>query len=402
MLNKNHMRFINRRPIERFCKENNIKYSGVDLDGLVDKLNEELILNKVSTKKFEEKLYEWLLQGQKKCIFKYLLNKDLNKLSNYHVAKRMIDKDFKFSKDVSNIFDLSNNTQESINLIDVKYIYDKNYHNNKIIFFFTYLVYNITKKAGVESKTPIALPVHVIIDFNNSEIISRVSTKTNIYNTNGDFITDIFIGKAMLKFVANILNLNINTKEQLEYIKKTIFKVHEKLTELPQEIYDKIKLIDTKINNFIHESAKDIEINITPNNFPEIKNSLENILIKEVLKTYSNKDRSIFTKGKFGFSTSITAAGRSFSKIQHTSPKQCPIHLLPEYQNTRSILGETEEINKNIVYWVSKKKIDKFIRGKLYLDLDEFGIVSFEEYVLEEEINNVFFHIRNLKPQSWI
>lgn len=401
IINQYHMQFIQSKPIHDFCREQKIAFSQYHVEDLVEHINGLVEKGEISREVIKEKLDEWIYQGRKKIVFKYLDSDILRSVRHYDNFKAFVEKNFDKSSEINSILELRADVDEKTHFIDIKYDYNPlNGKMSKAIFLFAKIVRYIKFEDGKGINGLIPIPVHVTIDFENNEIQARVSAKTYIYDLAGiNKVSELGVAIGYLQKVLYNLGLNSYMDEtDKDILKKAIYKTHERITKLPDEVEKDVDAIGDEIIEFIKVSANKLDIRLNNTSSIELANSIKNLFIKELIKKYSSKQKDLFTRDNFAYSTSITASGRSLSTLQHSSPSNVPIHSTPEYQNVRTVLDETEIIKKNTVHWKSIIKTNKFLRSKLFIDSKGYGIISFEEYVFEEDINHVFSKIRESKP----
>lgn len=400
VINKYHLPYIQMRPIQDFYRKEKIAFSSYTIDGLINNINNLLEKGELSADLVIRNLDLWIYQGRKKIVFRYLDSDILRNLRKYETFKTLVEGKMEKSDEITDISKLRPDVSEKNHFIDVKYNFDNEGYITEAVFLFIKIVKYIKTDGAVHTNKPMALPVHVTIDFENDEIYSRINAKTNIYDLEGNVkLYDADIAVNLLEYLLIKLGLNsqISTSDK-DLLNKAIFKTHEIITKLPEEIEGAIKTISLDSTEFIKSAGIKLEIDLSENSLEELEDSINNLFIKELIKRYEDEEEDIFIKDNFAFSTSITASSRHLTKLRQTSPGKKPIHAVPEYQNVRSVLDETGTIDKNTVHWRSIIKKDTYFRSKLFIHDKGYGIISFEEYVYEEEINNVFSKIRKSKP----
>ena len=420
LINEQHKIFINKEPFANFCRENKIAFSYYNFDGLIDKINELYDNGEIDPLALKEHLYKCLFQGRKKIVFGFLNGLNIANIKNYDFLKEKINSSFALSREISCIEDIRINVEMRQHLIDIRYYKNNNIikHEDsiekidRIVFFYIYIV---NQKRKSEERT-IALPIHVVVDLNNFEITSRVSAKDNIYYLSGEKAEDIKLAKNCLKNVVSSLGIRYNDDINSNGVRSTVFNLHEKITKLPPEITAKINKIDDVTNEYIDQVGELLGA-FNELERQDIQSSIKRIFTKQLIRSLSQKEKDSFIKfikKGAGFSNGIFTSASSLSSIKHIGPSYEPMQLQPDYQNTLSIVDETNTINKDLIFWfkvphnnrrnnevkdITDNTINPndVIRSKVHIDNNGYGIISFEEYVYEEDIENVFSKIRSFK-----
>jgi hypothetical protein len=396
-LNKYHALYLTSHPLVAFLRDKKIKYSAYSQkpEELIALINQNLDAGKIEEEDLILELDDWMYQGTKKVVMRYLNKRDISKYSNKAFLLDFIEKQFTFSTRFKGLKDL-NVSNEKFHLIDYWY-YDDSEDENKISGFVLVYVEMIKyKPPGTTYEETRPFPVFVTVDIENNEISSRVNSKSNIYNQAGSSIDDIQLGKEYLERV--LLKLKGSTSirvEDISSLEKAFFELHDYATELPESITLKADELEAEIQDFITKMREKLDLSNSELYQDEMYNNIKHVVIKQIIRNCEDKD--IFIDGKDVISIGINASGSSLSKLNYKAPGSDPVQATPEYQNIKSVLSETERIGKNILMWKSDSKPDGYIRSKLFLQDDGYGIISFEEYVFEEDIEYVLSKIRGFK-----
>ena len=174
----------------------------------------------------------------------------------------------------------------------------------------------------------------------------RVSAKNNIYYSNGDKADDLKLAENCLRTVIAALGITYNSDEKREFIKTMLFNIHQSITKLPPEITNKIEIINSEVDEFIKNAGDLLKIDLCDDDQEELNQSIKRIFIKQIIKSIPQRESSeLFSHGSDGFSIGISTSANSLSSIKHVAPGNQPIHSLPDYQNTLSIVDETDTID---------------------------------------------------------
>lgn len=401
MINKYHLELISRGPVDKFCREKGITFSTYSFDELISSINQLVENGDIEVYELRKNLNNWIFQGRKKIVFKYLDINTLRKIRKYDILKDRIQKRLIRSTEIQNILELRPNVDEKVHFVDVEYFFDHKDKTklSKVVFLYVRIVNYIKTEGAIRTEKPLALPVHITLDFENNEIHSRINAKTDIYDFKGKKIVDTDIAITTMEMLLYNLSISNHMDDiDRETIKRTIYKINEVITRIPDEIIESVEVIDLDCKEFINNATKKLEIGSGEESLKDINNAIKKIFIKELIKTYSTNEKDVFFRDNYAKSTSITASGESFSKLKHSSAGKDPIHSAPEYQNVKSFIDDTEIIDRSTIYWKSILKRDSDIRSKLFTDKQGYGIISFEQYAYEEDINHVFSKIRESKP----
>lgn len=424
LLNDYHAMYVIGSPILKYLKSNNLNYLGNSFrsNSLMNYINQ--IEEKIDIKKLKENVFYWMYQGRKRVIFTELKENSLNKYGKFKninelnfnykdelcgILKLDIDKKYKI---LDIVFKVKNESGE------IEYIFKSNTNSyeidgilEEIIFIYSVTVLRIdNSKENFESlKEKIAIPVFITLDIVNNEVYARIPAKSDLYNLEEtESIEDTYIAKMVLRKVMNKLELEFKNKSVCsEKIARCIFDIHREITTLPPIITRKADNVKEEIINFVKKIIPNLELGLTKEEIEEyeIENSMidgiKNVVLKEILKTYGEEDIEIFEKDKYATSIGIRSRGASYATLNYNSKSKIPIQCNPEYMNVENIINEIKKVNKNNILWnrTSNNNTSK-INTKLYLDNEGFGVLSFEEYVLEEDICNVLSKIRNIKNRQ--
>lgn len=406
LINDQHMKFLVKGPATSFCREHKIKFSSLSQVKLYEKLNTMYENNEIDPDLLKDKLYTWLYQGRKKIVFTYINPLELEEYKHTQTLQTRIAQNFALSHELTGIENINIHSEIMRHLIDIRYysenavITDLTSVNSidKVVFFYINIVKQIERDETGDKESIICLPIHVEIDLKNNMAMSRAGTKNNIYYARTNEKTnEFFIAQNCLDTVLRSLNIHSHADIKAD-IKSTIYNVHQSLTALPDEVTASIQDINDITDTYVDEAKDLLDLDLTSNNKQDISSSIKHLFIKEIIKSYSEDDSELFTNNKPGYSIGISASSRGLSSVKHTSPGHIPLQLDPSYQNTRAIVDETETIEKNIIYWFSVVSDDDSIRSKLFTSVNGYGIISFEQYVYEEDIQNVLSEIRNARP----
>jgi hypothetical protein len=398
-LNKYHAAYLIRTPLIEIMREKSLKYSGTTFQPieLINVINKGIIDGIITEQELKSQIFTWMFQGRKKILFRYICSEYLEPFVKYTDLKNYVDSNFSLSREIVGIENLRVSDQEE-HLIDIKYTLNGEDPEkvDKIIFTYIKMVNHKTKNGIASIVKKIPIPVFVTIDFHDNQITSRVCSKSDIYSLNDIKVDDLEIGKAFLEQV--ILKFGISRaipRIDISSVEKMIFKIHDDVTKLPEEIINQGNECEEEINQFIKKVFDKLGISSLVYAKEEMSSSLKDLILKQIIKGY--EDKAIFEKDKYAVSIGLKASGSSLSKLNYQAPSREPVQSAPEYQNIRAVLSETERIKKNIILWVSVRKKDTKIRSKLYIESEGYGVISFEEYAFEEDIQNVFSKIRSAK-----
>ncbi|WP_154826940.1 hypothetical protein [Clostridium butyricum] len=394
MINEYHLLYITNNVMLSFIRENKIKVPNCSYtaQNLANVINDYATKSTQNTNLVKSKINEWMTQGRKKVLFRYFNDElcfDRNQTDNW----RSCIYELFIVENTDGLNDIKLSSDKIRCLVNLECIADNNVLKS-IKFTFVEKVKQRIKDTEVYKEIP--LPVFIEINLELLEIIARVCVKSDLYRISGEKIEEIKVAQEILEDVLGKLRIDTSISAvQKAELQRIIYSIHNEITDLPEEIVAKADSINEEINCFIDVIAEKIELIDDETNKEEIGLGIKNVILKHIISMYD--DKKIFEEGKYAISTGLDGSGLSMSKFQFHAPASEPVQSNPEYQNIRNMLEDAEKIKKDVILWNSNVIPDIKIRMKMYVHQDGYIQICFEQYVYEEDIQNVLSKIREFK-----
>lgn len=386
-INKVFLQYITNEVMVNFIKEQRIKvkngkFSSLFLIEAIENYANESDQNK---EKLNDKIDEWIFQGRKKVLYRYFKDEPDIELFDENGVIQYINQNFLI---------------EEINKFEeLEYVGDKRIYNIEYAFTASleYLKFSCLLRANQKNKddslNEIFIPAFIEVDFANDEIIGRIASKSDLMTINGEKTEDVKLLEDLIEDILVKLQIDVNISSvQKIALEHAIYEVHSEITDLPEEIVNKLDLIKIEMNDFINISIENLELSDDENTREEIQRGIENTLLKIIISRYDNKN--IFKEGKYAISTGFNLSSKSKSMVNYQAPAYEPVQSNPDYQNIRNIMLDSNKIKKDSIFWNSNVLPGYKIRMKIYTHNKGYIQVCFEQYVYEEDIQNVLSKIR--------
>lgn len=393
VINTQHEHYINNDVLIKFIRENeikvpNCKYNTENMIQIINEYAESSNNNKI---KVEQAINGWISQGRKKILYKYF-EEEINFGENISVIKENIKGIFELidEQDLSKLKVPDKNRE----LWKIDFITE----NTEVVKIQFLYIEKLNKKIREEEFIEIALPIIVVLDIVAKEVYVKVASKSDLYRDTENKIEDIKVAQEVVEEVITNLGLSSRiSRIQKSELQSVLFEIHKEITELPEEIINIADSINDEITEFIGKVTEKIEILDDEFNKDEMFNGIKNVILKNIIGMYD--DNKIFEEGKYAISSGIDGAGATMTKFRFNAPAREPVQSKPEYQDIRSILGPLEQIRKDVLFWNSVRNSTDKIRMKMYAHNIGYIQICFEQYVYEEDIENVLSKIRAFKER---
>lgn len=273
-------------------------------------------------------------------------------------------------------------------------LYRVDYQDNIISFSLCKLIYSIDSK---EVNTVQLYPIIVDIYIDLKIIIAKVKQKVSIleYISGKCEVDDLKTtspekeAKGAIVYICNLFNLSIdgNVYQENEYFEKRLYNYVKKYTGTPKEIQeylDKNQEIIDKINRIYQEKFISLNEELSSDFSEDIRNTFEKYL------SITRTDTNIFKNGNKAFPLRLMASDEEMSKVDETAGKSEPLQ-------SRSIFFDNKKmINKNkrctgVIFSVLKEGKEEGTKrfNVKYRVSKGYCVVSWQEYLMEEDINYV-------------
>ena len=394
MINEYHLLYITNNVMLNFIRDNKIKVPNCSYTSanLMNVINDYADKSEQNTYMVRSKIVEWITQGRKKVLYRYFNDELCFEKSEIDACENYVNGLFRIESTMR-VDDLKIPENSIRTLANLEYIVENN-SLDKIKLTFIEKVKQRIKETEIYKEVP--LPIFIEVDLHRLEASARVCVKSDLYRISGEKVDDIKIAQEILEEVLEKLGIDtsIGAVQKAE-LQRVIYSIHSEITDLPEEIVAKADCITTEIEEFIDIIAEKIELIDDETNKEEISLGIKNVILKHIISMYD--DKRIFQEGKYAISTGLDGAGLSRSKFQFHAPALEPVQSNPEYQNIRNILEDAEKIKKDVILWNSNVIPGLKIRMKMYVHQDGYLQICFEQYVYEEDIQNVLSKIREFK-----
>lgn len=269
---------------------------------------------------------------------------------------------------------------------------------DRIEFYFTII---LLEKNLEEIGERIIYPVYVDIDLLNGCIIGRGKSKANIYYCGED--EDIIheenrtsVEKIVIKaieYIRTTLSLSYEAKERsYANIKRNLYDMLMEFSFTPEEIENSINDCDEKLNNFISDVFKDLNIN-PYRNFDKAKHDLRIFLEKYI--SINHPDQAIFMDDREAYPIKLIATDSELTKVEATTSNKEPLQCKEKFFDNKKSL-EYEKTCDGIVLCYNRIETKYFGTDPYVVKLilnKGFCVVKFESYVEEEDIQNVLSRV---------
>lgn len=265
-------------------------------------------------------------------------------------------------------------------------------------------VYEVKKASeGYPILDKIIYPIFAEININKNILEIRLKSKSNIRKINneiglfeekvGDRITTENMAEEVMRFLKKKLTFN---EDSLDISKDSLFKSYykllESLTNTPTDIVNKIQSKFKDIKDFSNKMFE--ELNLNSNEYIDIAEEDLNIWLEKFI-SLSEPNKEIFIKDKDGYPVKLIATDSEDTRIEEISAKREPLQTKSSYFDHKKIL-QKEQLCDGMS--LAFNRIDNMYYGKdpflviLYYKKG-FGVVKFQEYVEEGDIQNVLSRI---------
>lgn len=387
-INKVFLQYITNEVMVNFIKEQGIKVKNGKFSSLflIEAIEEYASESEENKEVVNNKINEWIFQGRKKVLYRYFKDELDIKMLDENGIVQYINRNFVI---------------EEINKFEeFKYDGDKRIFNIEYIFnaSLEYLKFSCLLRVNQKNKendnlNEIFIPAFIEVDFANDEIIGRIASKSDLMTIDGEKTEDVKLLEDLIEEILAKLHIDTNVSSvQKLALEHAIYEIHSEITDLPEEIVNKLDLIKTEMNDFIDICIDNLELSDDENTMEEIQRGIENTLLKIIISSYDNKN--IFKEGKYAFSTGLNLSSKSKSMVNYQAPACEPVQSNPDYQNIRNIMLDSNKIKKDSIFWNSNVLLGYKIRMKIYAHNKGYIQVCFEQYVYEEDMQNVLSKIR--------
>lgn len=190
------------------------------------------------------------------------------------------------------------------------------------------------------------------------------------------------------------INVKTNAYKLSDRVKGRIYKLMIGCIDTPTEILDALDRSSGKIIEITEYFKK----NICELNENETKYFIDDL--KTVFEKYmaiTRKDTSIFTKSKKMYPVRLVASDTDTSKVDQTAAGKKPLQSRPIFYNNKSMICSNEKCDG--IQFIVRKEVQKRDSDSYFFKIvakKGFCIVSWNEYLKEDDVNYVLFKIINL------
>ncbi|BDR72240.1 hypothetical protein K144316041_09480 [Clostridium tetani] len=396
MINESLIRddYIVINTMKKFCNDNELGSIYLKEDGF-SKIEEFYAKNDDNKKLVDEWLEKVLKEGQKYIYLRKISYED-NILKSELYWKDVIKKEFdKKNMEDTNKYRFSNDLE--IN----KITYTKDEYVEKVNISMGLMVSEPIIKPQFKTRK-IIYPIFVELDIKNDLLHIRIKSKSNIYkikesnednqNNLGDKINnDSFINEVQ-KYLSEKFQFKLETidKNQNTFY-KAYYKVFDELTFTPEHIQKKIDSKKENVKKLRDYIFQDLNLDIRYKE--DAQKDLEIWLEKFI--SLSEKDKSIFTNDRQGYPIKLIATDKEDTKIEEVSGDKSPLQSKGSFFDHKKIIKNEKSCDGMTLAY--KRENTKYY-GKapftvLFFYRKGNGVLRFQDYVEEEDINNVLSRI---------
>ena len=384
--------------LRKFCKENNIGTFSLKEDGIV-KVEQFSNFSAINQDKVDIWLDEVAKEGIKYSFIKKIIRND-GMFKSELFWKDFIKNEFK-SRNMLRMNEAIYSNNLSIQFIQ----YQMNENEvSKVKLNLGLFVYEIKKSSeGSLLTDKIIYPIFVEIDAIKNILEIRVKSKSSIRKVKQDTgIFEIKVGeKVTVESISEEVSMFLKSKllfeeEGLDISKDMFFKSYYKLlaslTNTPQSIIDKIQSKYIEVEDFANKMFLELDLNSSK----YINMAKEDLLIwLEKFLSLSEQNKNIFIEDRDGYPVKLIATDSEDTRIEEISANKEPLQTKASYFDHKKILqreqlcdGMSLAFKRNDCTYYSSEPFLAIIYYK-----KGFGIVKFQEYVEEGDIQNVLSRI---------
>lgn len=382
-----HQHYLNNVAMIFFARALKIDLRGTDTDNLILSLNEFAEKSDENSQLIKNQLSLWIEEGRKKVLYRLFSSEEfsechytesLDRLNSIFQSKGLCFADIALPNLNRELWEIKHTT-----------------FNDKLATISFNFVQKIKQKQIDDTYVDISMPIIVTINFLDNEIYSKVESRSNLYKYEGKSCQDIELAKEAMDYVLEKLNHEIIIgADEKQILHNIIYQIQEEITELPEEVISLADSTDSLTIEFISKLANLISLLNQENTKEEMLYSIKNVIIKYIIQNHP--DHSIFELGKFAISNGIDGAGKSMSNFRYQAESRAAVQRDPEYQDIKNIVQQVQKIKRSVLYWESGFSKNR-IRMKMYAQKDGYILISFEQYVRGEDMENVFSKLEILR-----
>lgn len=393
MINQSLIRdeYIVINTMKKFCNDNGLGSIYLKEDGF-SKIEEFYTKNDDNKKLVDDWIEKVLKEGQK-YIYLRKISYESNILKSELYWKDVIKTEFgRKDMEDTNKYRFSNDLE--IN----KITYTKDEYVEKVNISMGLMVLEPIIKPQFKTRK-IIYPIFVDLDIKNDLLHIRIKSKSNIYKINednqnnlGDKINNDSIINEVQKYLSEKFQFKIETIDKNENtFYKAYYKVFDELTFTPEHIQKKIDSKKENVKKLRDSIFQDLNLDIRHKE--DAQKDLEIWLEKFI--SLSEKDKSIFTNDRQGYPIKLIATDKEDTKIEEVSGDRSPLQSKSSFFDHKKIIKNEESCDGMTLAY--KRENTKYY-GKspftvLFFYRKGNGVLRFQDYVEEEDINNVLSRI---------
>lgn len=392
---KENRNYVTVPVLKIFCKEHKLKNSSLRqdlLDSIENFANKNIENEKIVLDYFDKCFKE----GEKVLKIDKIINTDF---FTKEVIQEKVHVSFpKFKQ--SHI--LKANQINELSLIN--YVIqedDQNSYVKQINFIFCIQVLTGRYPKETTGQT-IVYPVFVDVDLENGFIIGRAKSTSVLFEYDGENLEFndrnkksylYYINKAMEK-VLHVLGVKKEEKtKSINAFRRAVFYLLESVTVTPDEISQKMDLFSENITEILNQFQKIYDMKLPPDLLDSAKYDLR-IFVEKFL-SITHPDEEIFIKDRDAYPYRISVRDHEYVTVDETAGLRQPIQRKEAFFDNKKAIFYNKLCDK--VYLCYKRVNDKYFGKTPYRVSVEMKkescLVSFPEYVREEDIQNVLSRI---------
>ncbi|MFZ5352780.1 MAG: SAP domain-containing protein [Bacillota bacterium] len=381
--------------LRKFCK----KYGLSTTDSRSD-LMESIIQFGAKNKGNANIVREWadqvLKEGIKHIYFRkvYFPDSKLNSLKNTKLCDQIMVSTF---SDCPLHYLTACSSENTLSLQSYIYEVDSNDNVTKISFFFSILLLENNIEGSPDK---VIFPVFVDLDLVNCIVAGRAKSKSGIFFDNEAHTveeknrtnSETIIIKA-IEYIVSKLGITQEAKEKSSSdLRQTYYKLLKEFTFTPAIVKQQIDSKNPELDEFITNVFTSLGIDLYTN-IMKAKNDMRIFIEKYI--SINCADKTIFTKDRAAYPVKLIATDSELTKVETTTSNKEPLQCKPAFFDNKNSL-EHEQACDGLVLCYNRINTKYFGTDPYVVKLHiskGYGVIRFESYVEEEDIQNVLSRI---------
>ncbi len=279
----------------------------------------------------------------------------------------------------------------------VKYELQINDCGKVISLYMGKLIHTYDRKAVIKV---VVYPICVDVYVDRGIVVARGKSKSNMYKymENGFVLEKATTTNAekelknAIKFVTDKLNISIKPRNEVyDIFRGQLYTILDNYTKTPSQIR---QLMDAKKEEIEYLTSNVVEkiCILDAKYLDDVRSDMENMIEKYFSISYT--DKNIFTLDREAYPLKIIATDEEYSKVEQTAAFEEPLQSKAVFFDNKKMMQKSRLCDG---VWFRYLRLDSTYCSKHFnvkaLAKNDFCMLKFTEYTMEEDIVHVLFSI---------